>query len=55
MRFNSVTALAATALFIAYFLPLVIKLKEIPLAIVVLVGIVLVVIDLWQSIKDRPR
>jgi hypothetical protein len=53
MRFNILAGIAATALFLAYFGPIVLKLKDMPLTVVVLLGIVLVVVDLWQSLADR--
>jgi hypothetical protein len=45
--------LIAVLLLGAYLLALVIKLKEIDLAIVVLVGIALMLVDLWQSLKSK--
>jgi hypothetical protein len=45
--------LIAVLLLGAYLLALVIKLKEIDLAIVVLAGIALMLVDLWQSLKSR--
>jgi len=51
MRFNVLAGIAAITLFAAYFGPIVIKLKEIPLAIVVLGGLVLVAIDLVESLQ----
>ena len=53
MRFKTLAAVAAIALFMAYFGPLVVKLKDTPLTIVVIAGIVLVAVDLWQSVADR--
>jgi len=38
---------------VAYFGPTVIKLKEISLTMVVLGGIALVAVDLWESLADR--
>lgn len=55
MRFNVLSAVVAIALFIGYFGPLIVKLKEIPLAIVVLGGIALVAYDIWESFADRSR
>ena len=53
MPLKAIANVAAMALFVAYFTPLVVKLKDIPLTIAVLGGIVLVAIDLWQSFSDR--
>lgn len=51
--FNTVTGIFAVALFAGYFLPLMIKLKDLPLGLVLLGGIVLVIVDVWQSLADR--
>jgi hypothetical protein len=52
MRLRIVAGLVAIALFIGYFAPMMIKLKEPPLALVLLGGIVLVAIDLWESLRN---
>ena len=53
MAVKIVAGLIAVLLLGAYLLALVIKLKEIDLAIVVLAGIALMLVDLWQSLKSR--
>ena len=53
MAFKIVAGLVTVLLLGAYLLALVIKLKEIDLAIVVLVGIALMLVDLWQSLKSK--
>jgi hypothetical protein len=53
MPFKILAGVAALTLFVAYYGPIVIKLKETPLTIVVLSGIVLVAVDLWESLADR--
>jgi hypothetical protein len=53
MRFKVLAGIVAVALFVAYFGPIVIKLKDIPLGIVVLGGIALMAVDLWESLRDR--
>jgi hypothetical protein len=45
--------LIAIGLLGTYLVALVIKLKEIDLAVVVIVGIALMLVDLWQSLKSR--
>ena len=52
MRFDVLASIVAILLFLAYFGPVVAKLKEIPLAMVVLGGVVLVAVDVWESLKD---
>lgn len=43
------SAIVAIALMLAFLAPVVIKLKEISLAIVVLIGLCMMLIDLWQT------
>ena len=45
--------LLALALLAAYFMPVIVKLKDVPLAIVALGGMALAVADAWQSLRDR--
>jgi hypothetical protein len=42
----------ATVLMVVYMLAPVIKLKDVALGAVVLIGVVLMLIDLWQSIRE---
>ena len=53
MRLKALADIAAMTLFVAYFAPVVIKLKEVPLTLVALGGIALAAIDSWQSYTDR--
>ncbi|MDH3320987.1 MAG: hypothetical protein OEO84_15040, partial [Betaproteobacteria bacterium] len=55
MRFNVLAGIVAMTLFVGYYGPIVIKLKELPLTIVVIGGIVLVAVDLWESLRDSNR
>jgi hypothetical protein len=48
-------ALVAVGLLGAYLLALAIKLKEIDLAIVVVIGLGLMLVDLWQSLKSKDE
>ena len=43
----------AVALMLGYLLPPVFKLKEYDLGIAIIFGLVLMVIDLWQSIRSE--
>lgn len=45
--------IVAVVLFIAFLTPLVIKLKEVPLGVVILIGLVMMLIDLKQSLKSK--
>lgn len=53
MRIKDWPAIVALILFVVYFGPIVLKLKEIPLTLVVVGGIALVAIDVWESLSGR--
>lgn len=46
-------AVVAVVLMIAYLLPLVLKLKQVSLGIVILIGLVMMLVDLRQSLKSK--
>jgi hypothetical protein len=46
-------AIVAVVLVIGYLTPVVLKLKEAALAIVIAVGIAMMLVDLWQSFRER--
>lgn len=48
-------ATVAVVLVLSFLLPPVLKLKEISLGIVILIGIGMMLIDLWQSLKKREE
>lgn len=43
----------AIVLLLAFLLPLAIKLKEVSLGAVMLIGVTMMLVDLWQSLKSR--
>lgn len=45
--------IVAIALVLAFVIPPAIKLKDIALVIVIAIGVVMMLIDLWQSLKER--
>jgi len=47
------SAVVALVLFFGYLMPVAIKLKEPALAGVMLVGAVMMLVDLWQSLQRR--
>lgn len=51
MPIKILAALLAVALMLAYLLPLVFKLKEASLGAVVAIGLVMMLKDLWQSLR----
>ena len=46
-------ALVAVVLMLSYLAPLLLKLKEVSLTVVVLIGVLMMLVDLWQSLQ-RP-
>ncbi len=44
-------AVVAVALFVAYLSPMAFKLKEISLGVVILIGLAMMLVDLWQSLQ----
>jgi len=47
------SAVVALVLFLGYLLPVAIKLKEPALVSVMLIGAVMMLVDLWQSLQRR--
>lgn len=45
-------ALVALLLVLAYVAPMVIKMKDMSLAIVIGIGIIVMLVDLWQSLRE---
>lgn len=52
MSLKNLPVVVALLLFVAYFGPIVYKLRDIPLSIVVIGGIILVAVDAWESISE---
>lgn len=46
-------AVVAVVLVLGYLTPVVLKLKEAALAVVIAVGIAMMLVDLWQSFRER--
>jgi hypothetical protein len=53
MIFKYACAVIAMALVLAFLLPPLVKLKEVDLAIAILIGIAMMLIDLWQSLQSK--
>lgn len=53
MAFKLLAGLIALVLMLGYLLPPVFKLKEIDLAIVIVIGLVMMAVDLWQTMKSK--
>ena len=52
MAFKIFSAIVAVVLLLGFIAPVVVKLKEVSLAAVVLIGVVLMLVDLWQSLQS---
>lgn len=53
MPVKIVSGLIAIVLLVAYVTPVVLKLKEIALGVVIFIGIVMMLVDLWQSLRQH--
>ena len=53
MKFKYLAAIVAVVLMLGYLLPPVMKLKEIALGVVIIIGVTMMVVDLWQSLKSK--
>ena len=53
MAFKIFAGIVAMLLAIAYLAAPVIKLKDVALGIVVLIGLAMMAVDLWQSMKSK--
>jgi hypothetical protein len=47
------SAAVALVLFFGYLVPVAAKLKELSLTVVMLIGAVMMLVDLWQSLQRR--
>lgn len=53
MTVKLVGAAAAVILVLSYLLPPVYKLKDVALGVVILIGIAMMLVDLWQSLQSK--
>lgn len=53
MIFKILAGIVAAALLIVFVGPVVIKLKDAALSIVVVIGVTMMLADLWQSLKSK--
>lgn len=53
MEFKILASIVAAALLIIFIGPVVIKLKDIALSFVVLIGVSMMVIDIWHSLRSK--
>ncbi len=48
-------SIAAVTLMIAFLVPVVFKLKDVALGCIILIGLVMMLIDLWQSLQAKEE
>jgi len=53
MPFKILAGVVAVALMFAYLLPPMFKLKDMALGIVIAIGLAMMLVDLWQSLKSK--
>ncbi len=53
MALKILAGIIATALVLAFLAPPVLKLKDVALTGVIVVGVVMMLVDLWQSLQSR--
>jgi hypothetical protein len=53
MAFKWLCAAVAVALMLAYLVPLMVKMKEMALGAALVIGLVLMLVDLWQSLQSK--
>lgn len=50
---TNMAGIVAAALLIAYLAPIIFKIKDVALTLVILVGVLMMLIDLWQSLQSK--
>jgi len=55
MALRIVAGLLGIALLLAFIAPPVLKLKEIALSVVCLIGVTMMLVDLWQSLGEKDE
>lgn len=53
MIFKILASIVAAALLVIFIGPVVIKLKDIALSVVVLIGVTMMVVDIWHSLRSK--
>jgi hypothetical protein len=53
MIFKWIAGIVGAALLLIYVAPVVLRLKEISLWVIVLLGIGMMLVDLWQSLRSK--
>jgi len=53
MAIKIFAGIVAIALVLAFVIPPALKLKDMALAVVIAIGVVMMLVDLWQSLRER--
>jgi len=53
MVFKVIASMVAAALLMIFIGPVVVKLKELSLSIVVLIGLAMMLTDIWQALRSK--
>lgn len=53
MPYKIIAGIVAAALLLIYMAPVVLKLKDTALWIIVLIGLAMMLVDLWQSLQSK--
>jgi hypothetical protein len=53
MAYRIFASIVAAALLILFISPVVVKLKDVALSCVVLIGLSLMIADIWQTLKEK--
>lgn len=55
MKLNIFAVIVAMALLLLFIAPVVVKLKEVALSVVALIGVGMAAVDLWQSARSKSE
>lgn len=55
MSFRIIAALVAVSLLLGFLLPYVVKMQDVALGIVALVGVAMMARDLWDTFKEKDE
>ena len=53
MPYKIIAGIVAAALLLVYVAPVVLRLKDIALSVVVVLGVGMMLVDLWQSLQSK--
>jgi hypothetical protein len=53
MAMKIVAGVVATALMLLFLLPYIIKMRDVALGAVILIGLAMMLVDLWQSLQSK--